>query len=169
MSILFSYYSGVFADALTAGAFIGALAGIVVFTAASAAEGIQRVLLGFVIGGIVMGVIQAVIISTTTGVGGDMSINPLLQSEAGQFGGVLYRGIVLTVQTALGAGLLMVISLAPFRALKGAIAGLIIGSVAAFLSWGALQFVDTAIPLVIFYILVLGVVLFIIDHLPARG
>ena len=169
MAVLFSYYSGVLVDALTIGAIVGVLAGIVIFTASSAAEGLQRVLLGFIIGGVVMGVIQAVLISTAAGVGGGNSFNPLLGTEVGSFGGVVYRGIVLTVQTALAGGFLMVVSLAPFRALKGALAGLIIGTIAAFLSWGALQFIDTAVPLVVFYVLVLGVVLFIIDHLPARG
>ncbi len=63
----------------------------------------------------------------------------------------------------------MIISLAPFRAFKGALAGLIIGTVASLMAWGLLQFIDTAVPIVIFYVLVLGLVLFIIENLPRKA
>jgi hypothetical protein len=156
-------------DALTIGAVIGTLAGVVVFTAGSAGEGVQRVMVGFIVGGVIMGLVQAVIISGAAGVGTGGSLNPLRQSGAGPFGSVVYRGIVLTIEAAVAGGLFMVVSLAPFRAFKGALAGLIIGTVAAFLAWGVLQLIDTNVPLIIFYVLVLGVVLFIIENIPARG
>ncbi len=169
MAILTSTYSGLLSEALTIGAIIGALAGIIVYTASSASEGVQRVLLGILVGGVLMGVYQAIIISQAAGVTGGSGLNPLLQSRMGPFGGLVYRGAILTLQAALLGGLLMVVSLAPLRALQGAVAGVIIGSVAAFLSWGALSFVDTRVPLVIFYVLILGLVLFIIENIPRQG
>lgn len=169
MTYLLSYYSGLLPDALTIGAIVGVLTGIIVFTASSAGEGIQRVMIGFLAGGIIMGLIQAVIISGAAGVGGDSGMNPLFQSRVGSFGGVVYRGIVLTLQAAFAGGLFMIISLAPFRAFKGALAGLIIGTVSAVMAWGLLQLIGTAIPIVIFYVLVLGLVLFIIENLPRRA
>jgi len=169
VSILFSYFSGVMADALTIGAVIGSLAGIVVFTASSAGEGVQRVLVGFIAGGIIMGLIQAVIISGAAGIGPGGSLDMLLPSRVSSVGAVVQRGLILTVQAALVGGLLMVVSLAPLRALKGGMIGVIIGAIAAFLAWGVLQYVDTTVPLVIFGVLVLGLVLFIIENIPMRG
>lgn len=169
MTYLLSYYSGLLPDALTIGAIVGVLTGVVVYTASSAGEGIQRVMVGFLGGGIIMGLIQAIIISGAAGVGGSSGLNPLFQSRVGSFGGVVARGIELTLQAAFAGGLLMIISLAPFRAFKGALAGLIIGTVASVMAWGLLQFIDTAIPIVIFYVLVLGLVLFIIENLPRRA
>lgn len=168
MSILVSTFSGLLTDALTIGAVIGALAGIVVFTADSASEGIQRVIFGIIVGGIIMGVIQAALISGIAGQGLGSRLNPMLQEEVGPFGSVVYRALVLTVQAALAGGLFMVISLAPFRAFKGALAGVIIGTVAALLSWFALRYIATPIPLVVYYALVLGLVVFIVENLP-RG
>lgn len=169
MTALLSNFSGLLTDALTIGAIIGAFVGVVVFTAESAAEGIQRVIFGFIVGGIVMGVFQAILISGVAGVGLGAPFNPMRQSEVGSFGAVVYRGIELTVQAALAGGLLMIVSLAPFRALKGALAGVIIGTVASYLSWFVLRYVDTAVPLIIYYVLVLGLVLFIIENLPRRS
>lgn len=166
MTVLFSTFSGLLTDALTIGAIVGAVAGVVVFTAESASEGIQRVLFGFIVGGIIMAVIQGILISGVFGVGVGRSLNPLLQEDVGPFGGVVYRGLVLTLQAALAGGLLMVVSLAPFRAVKGALAGVIIGTIAALLSWVVLQYLGTPIPLVIYYVLVLGLVVFIIENLP---
>lgn len=168
MAVLISYYSGAFNDALTIGAIIGALAGIVVYTASSASEGVQRVLIGFLVGGLVMGLYQAVLVSQAAGVGGD-SFNPLLQSRVGPFGSMLERAIILTVQAALVGGLLMVASLAPLRAIKGALLGVIIGSVAAVAAWAGLRLIETPVPLIIFHILVLGLVMFIMESLPVRN
>lgn len=169
MTYFLSYYSGLLPDALTIGAIVGVLAGVILFTASSAGEGVHRVLIGVLAGGIIMGLFQAVVIANAAGVGGNGSLNPLFQSRVDSFGGVVYRGIVLTVQAAFAGGLFMIVSLAPLRAFKGALAGLIIGSVSAVLAWGLLQFIDTAIPIVIFYVLVLGLVLFIIENLPRRA
>lgn len=169
MSILFAYYNGILMDALTAGAVIGALAGIVVFTADSAAEGIRRVILGLLIGGILMGVFQAIRIGAALGFGFGTALNPLREAGSGPFGALVFEAIVRTMQAAFAGGIFMVVSLAPFNALKGGLAGAVIGIVAALISWGLLRFVDTAVPLVIFYILVLGIVLFIVDNLPVRG
>lgn len=169
MTYLLSYYSGLLPEALTIGAIVGVLTGIVLFTASSASEGMHRVFLGFLAGGIIMGLIQAVIISGAAGVGGSSGLNPLYQSRVGNFGAVVYRGVELTVQAAFAGGLFMIISLAPFRAFKGALAGLIIGTVAAVVAWGLLQFINTAIPIVVFYVLVLGLVLFVIENLPRRA
>ena len=168
MAVLFSYYNGGFNDALTIGAIIGALAGVIVFTTSSASDGMQRVLVGFLVGGILMGLYQAVIISQAAGVGGN-TFNPLLQSRVGPFGSLLERGIVLTLQAAFVGGLVMVASLAPVRALKGALAGLIIGSLAALLAWAGLRLIDTPVPLIVFYILILGIVVFIMESLPSSG
>lgn len=169
MQMILGYYSGMLSDALTFGAIIGALAGVIAFTASSAGEGMQRVIVGFVVGGVIMGVIQAFIIAGAAGVGPGGGINPLFRSQAGAFGGVLFEGIVRTLQAALAGGLLMVVSLAPFKAFKGALAGVIIGVISAVLAWGVLQYVDASVPVVIFYLLILGLVLFIIENIPARG
>ena len=166
MTVLLSTFSGLLSDALTIGAVLGALTGIVVFTAQSAGEGIQRVIVGMIVGGIIMGLYQLLVISGVAGIGLGTPFNPLLQDEVGSFGAMVYRGIILTVQAALAGGLLMVISLAPFRALKGALAGAIIGAVAALASWFALSYIATPIPLVIYYVLVFGIILFIIENLP---
>lgn len=169
MAALLNQFSGLLTDALTIGAVIGAFVGVVAFTAESASEGIQRVIFGFIVGGIIMGLIQAVMISGVAGIGFGTQFNPLLQSEVGSFGGMIYQAIVLTLQAALAGGLLMIVSLAPFRALKGGLAGVIIGTVAAYLSWLTLRYLATPIPVVIYYILVFGLVLFIIENLPGRG
>jgi hypothetical protein len=170
VSILFAYFDpDLLMEALTAGAIIGALAGIVVFTADSAAEGIRRVILGLLIGGIIMGVFQAIRIGSALGFGFGTALNPLLEAGSGPFGALVFEAIVWTMQAAFAGGIFMVVSLAPFNALKGGLAGAVIGIVAALISWGLLQFVDAAVPLVIFYILVLGIVLFIVDNLPVRG
>lgn len=169
MIALFSTYSGLLTDALTIGTVIGALVGVVVFTAESAGEGLQRVIFGMIVGGIVMGLYQAVAISGIAGVGIGNPLNPLLQSDVDSFGVRVLRGIELTVQAALLGGLFMVVSLAPFRALKGALAGVIIGAVAGLASWFALSYVSTSIPLVIYYVLILGLVVFIVENLPGRG
>lgn len=167
MAALFSYYSGVLTDALTIGAIIGALAGVVAFTASSANEGVHRVMVGFIIGGVIMGAFQGLMLADAAGVGmGRGSVNPLFSSNAGTFGGMVYVAVIRTIQAALAGGLLMVASLAPFKAFKGAMAGVIIGVIAAFLAWGVLQYVDAAVPVVIFYALILGLVLFIIENLP---
>lgn len=169
MAVLLANFSGVLSDALTIGAIIGAVVGVVVFTASSAGEGMQRVVFGFIVGGIVMGVMQALIIGQAAGVGMGGSFNPLLQSRVGSFGDIVYRGIVLTIQAALAGGLLMIISLAPFRAVKGALLGTIIGSAAAFAAWWVLQTVGAAVPLVLFYVLILGLVVFVIEMIPTRA
>lgn len=169
MSILLSYYSGVLTEALTIGAIIGAIVGVIVFTASSASEGLQRVVFGFVLGGVLMGVFQAIIIGTTAGVGVGNTLNPLLQAEVGPFGSLVFNAILLSFGAALAGGLFMVVSLAPLRALLGAVAGAILGMVSGLAAWGVLRYVDARVPLVIFYILIFGIVLFILDNLPVRG
>jgi hypothetical protein len=167
MDVIFSFYSGILTDALIAGAVIGAAVGIVVFTASTASEGLHRVIIGILGGGIIMGAIQGVLISSAVGTGGS-GINPLMQRQADAFGNLAVGGIILTVQAALIGGLFMVVSLAPWRAVKGAIAGAIVGTVAGAGAWGIVRLLKSSVPLVVFYALILGLVLFVLDNIP-RG
>ncbi|HSM56415.1 MAG TPA: hypothetical protein VK879_09705 [Candidatus Sulfomarinibacteraceae bacterium] len=169
MSIFFTYYSGVLNDALIAGALIGAALGIIVFGAASASEGMERVIFGFLLGGLIMGLVQAFLIMSATGVGLGTSLGPMLDVGAGPVGSMVAEGVTRTVQAAFAGGLLMVISLAPVVAMKGALAGGVIGIVSGLAAWWLTGYVDVALPLIIFYMLIAGVILFVLDNLPVRG
>jgi hypothetical protein len=167
MDVIFSFYNGILTDALVAGAIIGAAVGIVVFTAGTASEGLNRVVVGILAGGIIMGAIQGVLISSAVGTGGS-GINPLMQRQADAFGTLAVGGIILTIEAAIVGGLFMVVSLAPWRAVKGAVAGLIVGTVAGAGAWGIVQLLKSSVPLVVFYALIFGLVLFVLDNIP-RG
>jgi hypothetical protein len=169
MSIFFSYYSGILGDALISGAILGAIVGIVIFSAESTSESIHRVMFGFLLGGLLMGAYQAFLIASVTGVSIGTSFNPLLSVGADSVGKMAADAITRTVQAAIAVGLLMVISIAPVVAFKGAIVGAITGTVAGLGAWRLLEFVDTGIPLVVFYVLLIGVILFILENLPVRG
>src|SRR5690606_27619676 len=110
MSVFFSYYSGILSDALISGAILGAIIGIIIFSAESTSESIQRVMVGFLLGGLLMGGFQAFRIAYITGVSVGTSFNPLLSVGAESVGEMVVEAITWTVQAAIAVGLLMVIS-----------------------------------------------------------
>lgn len=154
-----------FTGALIIGGVIGLFAGVVFLTTSSASEGIQRVLIGMLIGALLMGAYQALTVGPQIGQG-LRTIDPNFTDPSGQGGTILLDAALRVIQAGLAAGLLMVISLAPFRAFLGALAGLIIGTVAGIIAWFALDLLNLAVPTIIFGVLSLGLILFLFELLP---
>jgi len=154
-----------FTGALIIGGVIGVFVGVVFLTASSASEGIQRVLVGMFIGVLLMGGYQALTVGPEIGEGLRI-LEPEYTDPSGQGGNVLFDAVLRVIQAGLVGGLLMVISLAPLRALLGGLAGLIIGTVSGILIWFGLDLLDLAVPLVIFGALSLGLVLYFFELLP---
>ncbi|MDX1688528.1 MAG: hypothetical protein R3248_11135 [Candidatus Promineifilaceae bacterium] len=151
--------------ALLIGGVIGIFIGVVFLTASSASEGIQRVLVGLLLGVLLMGGYQALTLGPEIG-RGLRSIDPNFTDPAGQGGTLLFDAFILIIEAGLAGALLMVVSLAPFRALMGALAGLIIGTISGILIWFGLDLLDLVVPNVIFGALSLGLVLYFFELLP---
>lgn len=166
MDFLLSNYADVFSNALLVGAIIGAFGGTVYLTAAPASDSIVRVFGGMLIGGLIMAAYQALNLGLLTGAG-IAAMNPLSGAEPEAIGGDAFTAFLRIIQAALAGGLLAVSSVAPFQALKGAIGGVVIGSVAGALLWFVLDQLNTDIPLVLFGLLALGLVLWVFELLPA--
>ena len=154
-----------FTGALIIGGVIGRFVGVVFLTASSASEGIQRVLVGMLIGVLLMGGYQALTVGPEIGQG-LRSVDPAFTDPSGQGGTVLVDAVIRILQAGLVGGLLMVVSLAPFRAFLGALAGLIIGTLSGVIAWYALDLLNMAVPTVIFGVLSLGLVLYLFELLP---
>lgn len=154
-----------FTGALIIGGVIGTFVGVIFLTASSASEGIQRVLVGMLIGALLMGGFQALTVGPQIGQG-LRAVDPTFTDPGGQGGSILLNAVMRVLQAALAGGLLMVISLAPFRAFLGALAGLLIGTVSAIIAWFALDLLDLVVPTVIFGVLSLGLILYFFELLP---
>lgn len=154
-----------FTGALIIGGAVGVFVGVVFLTASSASEGIQRVLIGMLIGAVLMGVYQALTVGPAIGEGLRI-LQPEFTDPSGQGGNVLFDAFLRVLQAALAGGLLMIISLAPFRAFLGALAGLIMGTISGVIVWFGLDLLDLTVPLVIFGAISLGLVLYFFELLP---
>lgn len=155
--------------ALLIGGVIGICIGVVFLTATSASEGVQRVLVGILIGVLLMGGYQALTLGPTVGQG-LRTVDPNFTDPSGQGGTLVFDAFILIIEAGLVGGLLMVVTLAPFRAFLGGLAGLIIGTVSGILIWFGLDLLDLVVPNVIFGALSLGLVLYFFELLPfGRG
>jgi len=154
-----------FTGALIIGGVIGIFVGVVFLTASSASEGIQRVLIGMLIGVLLMGGYQALTVGPEIGQG-LRSVDPNFTDPSGQGGTILFDAVLRVIQAGLAGALLMVISLAPFRAFLGGLAGLIIGTISGIIIWFGLDLLEVVVPTVIFGALSLGLVLYFFELLP---
>lgn len=151
--------------ALIIGGVIGIFIGIVFLTASSATEGIQRVLVGMLLGVLLMGGYQALTVGPDIGQG-LRTIDPNFTDPSGQGGSLLLDAVIRVIQAGLAGALFMVVSLAPFRAFLGALAGLIIGTVCGIIVWFGLDLLEVTVPNIIFGGLSLGLVLYFFELLP---
>ena len=165
MDYFLSYNTVIFANALLVGGIVGVFVGIVALTAHSASEGISRVMAGMLAGAILMIGYQALV----TGVGMGMGLENAtdffrIEGEVG--GQPLLNMFILIIEAALIGGLFMITTLAPLRALIGALVGGILGTFAGMAVWFTLDYLDVTVPVILFAAFSLGVILFFFEVLP---
>lgn len=166
MSLVLASYTGSLSEALAIGAVLGLIGGVILFTVDQAAERIQRIVVGMLAGGFGMAVYQAFRVSNL--LGSRLSrVDPAFRDVAYSEGWLFWNAVLRTLQMALLGGLFMIVSVAPARALQGALGGLGLGLVTGIISWAALQLLAAPIiPRVVFGMLALGVFLFLYDLQP---
>ncbi|MDX1662225.1 MAG: hypothetical protein R3272_00425 [Candidatus Promineifilaceae bacterium] len=168
MGYFLSYDTMIFANALLVGGAIGAVVGIVALTAHSASEGLALVFTGILVGAILMIGYQALATGWAVGLGLENAFR-VFELEGDVGGQRLLDMLLLIIYAAFIGGLVMVVSLAPLRALIGAIAGAIMGTVAGTMVWLTLDYLDVSVPVILFASFALGVVLFFFEVLPLGG
>lgn len=154
-----------FTGALIIGGAVGAFIGLVFLTATSASEGVQRVLVGMLIGFVLMGAYQALTVGPEMGEGIRI-LQPEFTEPSGGGGNVLFNAALSIIQAGIAGGLVMIFTLSPFRALLGALAGVIIGTVSGAIAWGALDLLNMAVPTIIFGVFSFGLTLYFFELLP---
>ena len=169
LSFFLENFSGLMLDAITTGAILGAVAGVIAFTAASASEGLARVFVGIIAGGLIVGVYQALRIGAAAGIIGIDLLDPGVGGNVDALGTLLFDGIVLTLEAAFVGGLIMIVFLAPGRAILGALAGVVMGIIAGLIAWGLLEVVDIRVPQVLFYAMIVGILLVFLDTVTGKA
>lgn len=165
MNYFLSYDTVIFANALLVGGFVGAIVGLVALTAHTASEGLARVFAGILTGALVMIAYQALTTGAAVGMG-LQNVTNLFRIEGGVGGQPLLDAFLLIIYAGLIGGLLMIVSLAPLRALIGAVAGGILGTAAGTLVWFTLDYLDVNVPVILFATFSLGLILFFLEVLP---
>lgn len=169
MEILLGSYQGVLTEALTVGVLIGVAAGIILFTVDDAADRFRLIVVGVLGGALAMLVYQALALGDVVA-WRTRGLNLEFQEMIYTQGPAFWHAVLRIIQAAIGGGLLMFIFLAPARALRGALLGLLMGVASGFVVWGALRLLDAPnLPLILFGALVAGVVLFLYDIVPNGG
>ncbi len=168
MEVLLGSYQGVLTQALTVGALLGVVGGIVLFTVDEADDRLNLIIIGVLAGGLLMFLLQAFSLGDLIdwrNRGLDVEAKQMLYREGGTF----WTAMVRVIQGAIAGGLFMFMALAPGRALKGALLGVLLGLVAGFVAWGALRLINAPqLPLVLFGVLVGGIIFFLAELTPTH-
>ncbi|MDT8307727.1 MAG: hypothetical protein RRC07_17465, partial [Anaerolineae bacterium] len=158
MEILLGSYQGVLTEALTVGVLVGVAAGIILFTVDDAGDRFRLIVVGVLGGAFLMLIYQALALGDVVA-WRTRGFNREFEQAVYTQGPAFWHAVLRIIQAGIGGGILMFIFLAPARALRGALLGLLMGVSAAFVVWGALRLLEAPnLPLVLFGALVAGLV-----------
>lgn len=158
-----SSYGSELTQALLVGTLLGAIVGVIALTAEDAGEGVSRVIFGIILGGLLMLGYEVFRIGGILGY--NMSIFTV--ERGSQAAPLLFSAFIHIIQAGLLGGILMLVSLAPLRALIGAAAGVIIGIISALGVWYLLGLIGYSVPLLVFGIAVVAVVWVFLEIMPS--
>jgi hypothetical protein len=168
MWAILEVYQGLISQALTVGALLGVVGGVVLFTVKDASLRLNAVTVGVFAGGLGMAVYQLVRLDRLvdwTGRGFSVGMKQMLYEN----GGLFWEAFLRVVQSAFIGAVVMLVFLAPGRALKGALIGAFLGMASGVIVWGILRLVAApTMPQLFFGLLVAGVFLFLYDLMPVR-
>lgn len=161
-------YQGLITQALTIGAILGVAGGIVLMTAEDASQRLNAITLGVFIGFLGMTLYQLIRLDNLIhwrSLGFTLAMQRVIYEQ----GGLFWEAFLRVVQASFAGGVLMLIFLAPGRALKGALLGMALGVASALAVWGILRLAGVgAFPQLFFALLVAAVFLFLYEVMPLR-
>ena len=161
-------YQGQVTQAITIGAILGVIGGIVLLTAEDARLRMNAITLGVFVGFLGMLLYQAVRLDNLTNwssLGFSLAMERLIYEQ----GPLFWEAFLRIVQASFLGGVLALIFVAPGRALKGALLGVALGVISALVVWGGLRLAGVgAFPQLFFALLVASVFLFLFEIMPLR-
>lgn len=161
-------YQGLVMQAITIGAVLGVIGGVVLLTAEDASQRLNAITLGVFIGFLGMTVYQLIRLDNIIH-WRSVGFTPAFQRVIYEQGAVFWEGFLRIIQASFLGGVVMLVFLAPGRALKGALIGLGLGVVSALVVWGILRLAGVgAFPQLFFALLVASVFLFLFEIMPLR-
>ena len=161
-------YQGLVTQAITIGAILGVIGGIVLLTAEDARLRMNAITLGVFVGFLGMLLYQAVRLDNLTNwssLGFSLAMERLIYEQ----GPLFWEAFLRIVQASFLGGVLALIFVAPGRALKGALLGVALGVISALVVWGGLRLAGVgAFTQLFFALLVASVFLFLFEIMPLR-
>ena len=161
-------YQGQVTQAITIGAILGLIGGIVLLTADDGRQRVNAITLGVFVGLFGMLLYQAIHLDNIIH-WRSLGSSTALQRVIFEQGALFWEACLRIVQASFLGGVLALVFIAPGRALKGGLIGLGLGVFSALIVWGVLRFTGAgAFPQVFFALLVASVFLFLFEIMPLR-
>lgn len=161
-------YQGLVTQAITIGAILGVIGGIVLLTAEDARLRMNAITLGVFVGLFGMLLYQAIHLDNIIH-WRSLGSSTALQRVIFEQGALFWEAFLRIVQASFLGGVLALVFIAPGRALKGALLGVALGVISALVVWGGLRLAGVgAFPQLFFALLVASVFLFLFEIMPLR-